>query len=62
MIKELMESQGEIDRVVDHWKEKGATMSKAALRDAIGMELEHLEYTPAQVAAVLPQIIERIKG
>ncbi len=60
MIRELMENIHEIDRLVDHWKEEGQGMSKAQLRSKIGYELEMLEYSPAQVEAVLPQILDRL--
>jgi hypothetical protein len=62
MLKELMESIGEIDRLVDHWRVEGAKMSKNELRTAIGHELEMLEYSPDQVKAVLPQIMVRLSG
>ena len=62
MLKQLMETVHEIDRLVDHWKEEGAHLSKSELRDAIGHELEMLEYTPAHVKAILPQIMDRIRG
>ncbi len=62
MIRQLMEANQEIDRLVDHWKELGAKMSKSELRDSIGHELEMLEYSPAHIKAVLPQIIARVQG
>ena len=62
MLKELMETVGEVDRIVAHWQERGAKMSRSELRYSISHELEMLEYEPDQVEALLPQILDRVKS
>lgn len=62
MLKQLLIEGREIDRIVDHWKKTGSNMTTAQLRDAIGEELEMLEYTPTQVERLLPQIVRRVQG
>jgi hypothetical protein len=53
----------EMDRIAAHWKEQGGDkMSDDELADAIGDDLEQLEYSPEEVADLVPAIISKIRG
>lgn len=53
---------GETARLVAHWKEHGKGMSEAELADAIGNDLEQLEYSPDEIAHLVPQIVSQVIG
>lgn len=47
-------------RIAGHWKNKAAKMSKDQLRDAIGNDLEQLEYSPSDVSKMVGKILKMI--
>ena len=52
----------EVSRLVAHWKEHGKGMSDDQLADAIGNDLEQLEYAPNEVAKLVPHIVAKVKA
>jgi hypothetical protein len=50
----------DIARLVSHYKPKAEKMSRDKLRDAIGNDLEQLEYEPAQVEKMVTQILKKV--
>jgi hypothetical protein len=52
----------EVARLVDHWKEHGKGMSDDQLADAIGNDLEQLEYSPQEVSSLVSKIVAKVKG
>ena len=52
----------EVARLVAHWKEHGNGMSDVQLADAIGNDLEQLEYAPEEVQKLVPHIISKVKS
>lgn len=58
----MPETQDEMKRLAEYWMENGADMSEDELRDAIGNDLEQLEYTPDQVDQMIPVILQMVRG
>ncbi len=56
------ENANETARIVAHWKEHGKGMSDRQLADAIGNDLEQLEYNPSEAAKLIPHIVAQVKG
>lgn len=48
----------EIERIINHWKGKTKDMSEDQLRDAVGNDLEKLEYSPEEVEQYVPEIMK----
>ena len=61
IIQIINEDANDISRLVAHWKKEGADMEMQDLRDAIGDDLEQLEYSPEQVEKLLPGIIAKVQ-
>lgn len=52
----------EMDRIAAHWKEQGGKkMSEDELADAIGNDLEQLDYSPDEIEEMLPAIVTMVK-
>jgi len=60
LITEMVSKSDDIEKMVSHWKEKAADMTKEQLMDAIGEELEMLEYSPKDVSAMITMIIKKL--
>lgn len=52
----------EVKRLADHWRKNKKSMSKDELVDAIGHDLEMLEYSPEEVERVVPMVLKAISG
>lgn len=52
----------ELERIADHWREEGKDMSEDELRDAIGDELEQLEYSPEEISDGIDTVMSMIGG
>lgn len=50
----------ELQRIADYWKSAGDALSDDELRDAVGNDLEQLEYSPEEVEQYLPQVLQMI--
>lgn len=50
----------ELQRIADYWKSAGDALSDDELRDAVGNDLEQLEYSPEEVEQYLPQVLQII--
>lgn len=48
----------ELERIADHWREEGADMSDEELRDAIGNDLEQLEYSPEEISDGIDKVMD----
>lgn len=57
---DLGDNNDELQRIADHWKEEGQDMSEDELRDAIGNDLEQLEYTPEQIASGISTVMSKL--
>ena len=53
--------QMEMQTLADYWTENGADMSEDELMDAIGNDLEQLEYSPMHIQQMLPQIMDMVR-
>ena len=53
--------QMEMQTLANYWIENGADMSEDELMDAIGHDLEQLEYSPMHIEQMLPQIMDMIQ-
>lgn len=53
-------AEDEMRRLADHWKKEGKGMSKDQLADAIGQDLEMLEYSPEEVDKMVPRVLKMI--
>lgn len=53
-------SDDELTRIADHWREEGADMSDDELRDAIGDELEQLEYSPEEISSGIDSVMSML--
>lgn len=61
--KQFLVEANEVDRIVDHWKkDRYDFMNDKQLRDAVGDDLEQLEYSPEDIAKMVPQILKKIKA
>lgn len=47
----------ELERIADHWREEGAEMEDDDLRDAIGDDLEQLEYSPEEMPDAIDEVM-----
>jgi len=66
IIKELNEQANanvEMKRIADHWSNVAGKrdMTDQQLNDAIGNDLEQLEYSPDQVEKMVPAIFDMIR-
>ncbi len=52
----------DVERLVKYWKENMKGMSTDELREAIGDELEQLEYSPEEVEKMVPKILKMVIG
>lgn len=59
-ILEMFEPQKDLERIVAHWREKGANMSDDELREAIGMDFEMLEYDPDTTEGMIQKAMEML--
>ena len=50
------DAQAEMQTLANYWREHGTDMSEDELLDAIGHDLEQLEYAPEQIQQMVPQI------
>lgn len=50
----------DMKKIADYWNLHGRDMSDDDLREAIGYDLEMLEYTPEQVEAMVPTILQML--
>jgi len=64
LIKEQSNANQEMDRIASHWSEVSLKrpMSDQQLKDAIGNDLEQLEYEPDQVANMIQTIMHMIRS
>lgn len=53
-------SDDEITRIADHWREEGADMTDDELRDAIGDELEQIEYSPEEISDGIDRVMSML--
>lgn len=60
-INEQANANEEMKRIAQHWRGYRDKMSDPQLADAVGNDLEQLEYTPDQVEAMVPTILAMIK-
>jgi len=61
-INEEANEQAEVQRIADHWKKYANKMTDQQLADAIGNDLEQLEYTPEQVDKLVPHAIKLVRA
>ncbi len=61
-INEQANAQAEVQRIADHWKQYANKMSDQQLADAVGNDLEQLEYTPDQVEKLVPVAVKLIRA
>ena len=61
-ITETVDVNAEIEKIASHWREHGKGMSKDDLADAVGNDLEQLEYSPQQVEKLVPRIVKMVMG
>ena len=54
------ELDDELQRIADHWREEGAEMEDDELRDAIGDDLEQLEYSPEEISTGIDDVMNAI--
>lgn len=52
-----MGTDEELERIADYWREEGADMDDEHLRDAIGDELEQLDYDSEQISAGIDKVM-----
>lgn len=57
---ETVGSDEELQRIADHWQEEGADMEDDQLRDAIGDELEQLEYSPEEISSGIDRVMSML--
>jgi hypothetical protein len=50
----------ELQRIADHWQEEGADMDDDDLADAIGDDLEQLEYAPEEISAGIMKVMSML--
>jgi hypothetical protein len=50
----------ELQRIADHWEAEGAEMEDDDLADAIGDELEQLEYSPEEISAGISRVMSML--
>jgi len=50
----------ELQRIADHWEEEGADMDDDDLADAIGDDLEQLEYSPEEISAGIMKVMSML--
>jgi len=60
-INEQANAKDEMERIALHWKGYQAQMTDQQLFDAVGNDLEELEYTPEQVEKMVPAILGMIE-
>ncbi len=51
----------ELSRIADHWREQGADMDDDQLRDAIGDDLEQLEYSPEEISTGIDKVMDMLE-
>lgn len=61
-LTEMVDADSEVKRIAAHWKEQGKGMSKDDLINAIGNDLEQLEYSPEDVEKLVPRILKMVTG
>lgn len=50
----------ELQRIADHWEEEGADMDDDDLADAIGDDLEQLDYSPEEISAGIMKVMSML--
>jgi hypothetical protein len=50
----------ELQRIADHWEEEGSDMEDDDLADAIGDDLEQLEYSPEEISAGIMKVMSML--
>lgn len=50
----------ELERIADHWREEGADMDDDELRDAIGDDLEQLDYSPEEISDGIDKVMSML--
>jgi hypothetical protein len=50
----------ELQRIADHWQEAGVDLSDDEIRDAVGDELEQLEYSPEEIASSIDTVMSML--
>jgi hypothetical protein len=60
----MVNAEQEMKRLADHWKavSQKRPMRDSQLKDAIGNDLEMLEYSPEQVADMVQTILHMIRS
>lgn len=63
-INETVNTSKEMKRIADHWSSVAneTKMSDQELRDFIGDDLEHLEYTPEQIETMVDKIFDMVRS
>lgn len=61
LVKEAVDSKSDVARITSYWRGKAASKTDAELRDAIGNDLEQLDYPPEEVAKLVPRILKAVK-
>jgi hypothetical protein len=63
-LNEMVNAESEMQRLADHWKQVAAkrSMTDEQLRDAVGNDLEQLEYSPEQVGKMVQTILHMIRS
>ncbi len=56
----MREPEEDLNRIVDHWEREGAQMSDDEMRDAIGNDLEMLEYNPDEAEGMIMKAMEML--
>lgn len=54
--------RAEMQTLAKYWIENGSDMTDDEIREAIGNDLEQLEYTPEQVNEMVPQVMKMVRG
>lgn len=63
-LNEMVNAEQEMQRIADHWRGVVAKrpVTDQQLKDAIGNDLEMLEYSPAEVADMVQTILHMIRS
>lgn len=54
--------RSEMQTLAKYWIENGSDMTDDEIREAIGNDLEQLEYTPEQVNEMVPHVMKMVRG
>jgi len=59
-LKEMVNANDDMQKIADQWSRNAHKLTDQELFDIVGNDLEMLEYTPTQVADMVPIILDLI--